>query len=75
MHGRTYPPADASPFVYVSIIVIIRASMTFFDMDSHLRQSYVMDEAFALDGEFEKISSAAAGGVESTWTKGAVLIA
>ncbi|HXF32980.1 MAG TPA: amidohydrolase family protein [Candidatus Acidoferrales bacterium] len=26
--------------------------MTVFDMDSHLRESYVMDEAFALDGEF-----------------------
>lgn len=26
--------------------------MTVFDMDSHLRESYVMDEAFALTGEF-----------------------
>jgi predicted TIM-barrel fold metal-dependent hydrolase len=30
------------------------APMSVFDMDSHLRESYVMDEAFALDGEFAK---------------------
>jgi len=29
--------------------------MTVFDMDSHLRESYVMDQAFALDGEFAQL--------------------
>jgi len=28
--------------------------VTVFDMDSHLREAYVMDEAFALEGEFAK---------------------